>query len=185
MDDQAIIALYLARDPEAIAQTDLAYGPFCTSIAMNLLGVSEDAQECVNDTYHAAWNQIPPDLPQLLRAYLGRITRNISISRFRRDHSEKRFAPAQLLLSELDDCVPDSRTPEAELEAKELGRSISRWLYSQSKQDRYIFIRRYWYGDSVKALSARLGILPNTISQRLRRMRSSLKEALEAEGVTL
>ena len=98
MDDETIIKLYFQRSERAISETDAKYGPYCRSIALNILSVREDAEECLNDTWHAAWNRMPPDLPQCLRAFLGRITRNLSISRFRADHAQKRFSGMEVLL---------------------------------------------------------------------------------------
>ena len=185
MDDASIVALYLQRSQEAIAQTQVKYGPYCFRIALNLLSIHEDAQECCNDTYHAAWNQIPPDKPQRLPGYLGRITRNIAISRYRASHAQKRYAPTQVLLSELDDCVPSPETPEMVLEARELAQLISNWLDTLQGDDRALFVRRYWYGDAVQALAKETGETPNQTAKRLHRLRRSLRGYLEAKGVSI
>lgn len=185
MEDKAIVALYLARNEEAIVQTERHYGTFCRSIALGILGTFEDAKECANDTYHVAWNRIPPDRPQRLAAYLGRIVRNISVSRYRADHAQKRYAPGSVLLSELGDCIPDPRTPETILEGRELGQFISRWLRTLGPEERYAFVRRYWYADSLEDVAKQLALRPNTLAQRLRRLRKQLKTALEQEGVVL
>ena len=106
MEDKQIIELYFQRNETAIAETANKYGAFCHKIAMNILSIREDAEECVNDTYHSVWNQIPPTNPNSFRSFLGRITRNLSISRFRTLRAQKRYAGMELMLSELEECIP-------------------------------------------------------------------------------
>ena len=130
MEDSKIVALYHARSESAIAETAKKYGAFCLRVALNLLGIREDADECVNDTYMAAWTRMPPELPASLRAFLGRITRNLSISRYRQNRAQKRYAGMDALLSELDDCVPSPVTVEQTLDSMELTRQIETWLGS-------------------------------------------------------
>ena len=185
MDDLAIVELYHRREERAIAESDKKYGTLCRSIALRLLGLREDAEECVNDTWHAAWNRMPPDRPQSLGAFLGRITRNLSVSRWRRDHAQKRYDGIELLLSELEDCVPAPGTVEEHLERQQLARAISAWLDGLEDGDRRLFVRRYWYGDPVKGLAAEWGEGANTLSQRLLRLRRGLRAFLESEGVEL
>lgn len=183
MDDHAIVELYHRREERAIAETDKKYGTLCRSIALRLLGVREDAEECVNDTWFAAWDKMPPARPQSLGAFLGRITRNLSVSRWRRDSAQKRGGGLELLLSELEDCVPAPGTVEETLERHQLGQAISAWLDTLAAEDRRLFIRRYWYGEAVKKLAAETGERANTLSQRLSRLRKSLRLFLESEGV--
>ena len=183
MDDLAIVELYHRRTEQAIAESDKKYGGLCRSIALRLLGVREDAEECVNDTWHAAWNRMPPERPQALGAFFGRITRNLSISRWRREHAQKRFDGMEILLSELKDCVPAPGTVEETLERRQLAQAISAWLDSLGDGDRRLFIRRYWYGDPVKELAAEQGMGANALAQRLLRLRKALRTFLEAEGV--
>lgn len=185
MDDLAIIALYHRRDEQAIAETDKKYGALCRSIALRLLGLREDMEECVNDTWLAAWNRMPPDRPEALGAFLGRLTRNLSISRWRRDHAQKRYQGIEILLSELEDCVPAPATVEEMIERQQLALSISAWLDGLEQTNRQLFIRRYWYGDEVKALAAERGEGANALSQRLRRLRKDLRTFLESEGTTV
>ena len=154
MDDLAIVELYHRREERAIAESDKKYGTLCRSIALRLLGLREDAEECVNDTWHAAWNRMPPDRPQSLGAFLGRITRNLSVSRWRRDHAQKRYDGIELLLSELEDCVPAPGTVEEHLERQQLARAISAWLDGLEDGDRRLFVRRYWSGAPVTGLAA-------------------------------
>lgn len=124
MDDEAIIELYNSRDEAAVSETQRKYGAYCRRIAMNLLGVGEDADECVNDALHAAWTAIPPERPRSLKTYLGRLTRNISVSRYRREHAQKRGG-AEVLLSELDDCVPERVSLDELVERRRLSELIS------------------------------------------------------------
>lgn len=185
MEDREIIALYHARSESAISETAAKYGAFCLRIALNLLGIREDADECVNDTYLAAWRRMPPELPACLRAFLGRITRNLSISRYRRERAQKRFAGMDALLSELDDCVPSPETVEQRLDARELARHIEDWLCALPEGERRLFLRRYWYGEALSELAAESGQAPARLAQRMLRLRRSLKAHLEAEGVEI
>ncbi|MCM1189150.1 MAG: sigma-70 family RNA polymerase sigma factor [bacterium] len=183
MDDLTIVELYHRRDERAIVETDKKYGALCRSIALRLLGLREDAEECVNDTWHMAWNKMPPDRPQCLSAFLGRITRNLSVSRWRRDHAQKRYGGVEVLLSELEDCVPTPGTVEEKLEREQLAQAISEWLDGLEDENRRLFIRRYWYGDPVKRLAAEREEKANAISQRLLRLRKELRAFLEAKGM--
>ena len=184
MTDEQIIRLYFDRDQAAIAETDRKYGSYCYSIASNLLG-REDSEECVNDTYHAAWTHIPPEVPQSLKAFLGRIVRNLSISRFRRSHAQKRSSGTDVLLSELEDCLPTPQTVETEADSREPSRLISSWLATLSSDDRALFVLRYWHGSAVQDLAEKCGCTPNAVSLRIRRLRKNLKHYLEAKGVSL
>ena len=185
MEDKTIMDLYLQRNERAITETAEKYGAYCGSIAGNILPSMEDREECLNDTWLAAWNDIPPSHPNCLKAYLGRLTRNLAISRYRRDHAKKRGCGMDLLLSELEDCLPDSGSMELQLEQKRLGELISAWLDRQPAEDRRVFVRRYWYGVSVKSLASETGVRQNSMTQRLLRLRKGLKTCLEQEGVEL
>ncbi len=185
LEDSAIIALYNERNEEAIAATRTKYGRFCYAIAMNILHQTEEAEECESDTYHSAWRHIPPDQPGYLRGYLGKITRRLSISRYRKNHAAKRDGGMELVLDELEQCIPSGECPEQQLEAKELGELISQWLKGLPKDQRQIFVRRYWYGDSLEDLAKKTGLPKALLSQRLSRMRSRLKTCLEGQGVQL
>lgn len=185
MEDRDIVALYHARSESAIAETARKYGAFCLRIALNLLGVREDADECVNDTYLAAWTRMPPELPASLRAFLGRITRNLSISRYRLLRAQKRCAGMDALLSELDDCVPAPQTVEQVLDAMELTRHIEHWLGTLPERERRLFVRRYWYGEALGPLAAADGMKPAQLAQLMLRLRRSLRAYLEAEGAEI
>ena len=152
---------------------------------MNVLGVPEDAEECVNDTWHAAWTQMPPEWPNSLKAFLGCITRNLSISRYRASRAKKRYSGLERMLSELEECVPSAADVERTVERKELGGYISDWMETLKAEDRRLFIRRYWYGEAVRTLAAEENCTENALAQRMRWMRGRLKAYLEAKGVTL
>ena len=185
MEDGAIIDLYWQRSELAIEETRTKYGGYCYGIAMNLLGIHEDAEECVSDVWHAAWNAMPPQRPGSLRAWLGRVTRNLSMGRWNRDHRKKRFSGMAELLDELAECVPSPETAEGALEAKELRQVLDGWLAGLGKGDRVLFLRRYWYGLSLQELALRAGTTPAKLAQRMLRLRRSLQKALEKEGIIL
>lgn len=184
MDDMEIIALFEQRKEEAVAAASRKYGGYCQTIARNLLGF-EDAEECVSDTWLAAWNRIPPAKPESLRAFLGKITRTLAISRFRSLHAQKRGAGLTLLLSELEDCLPDPTGVEEAVETRELARLLSDWLRALPREDRVLFLRRYWYGVTVKQLAGEAGRTENQMAQRLRKLRQALRAKLEQEGIAI
>lgn len=185
MEDHQIIELYFRRDERAIAETAEKYGGFCTHIAMNILSVKEDAEECVSDTYFSAWKQIPPTVPEVFKAFLGRITRNLSISKFRAMRAKKRFNGLEVMLSELEDCLPAAETVEQQVEARELSAYISRWLEELTEEDCALFVRRYWFGEEVQVLAKKSGITAGHMAQKLLRLRTRLKKFLEEKGVAL
>ena len=185
MEDTGIIALYWQRDERAIAETDGKYGPLCRGISMNILRSFPDSEECVSDTYLKAWDTMPPQRPESLRAYLGRIVRNLSISRYRALHAQKRYAGAEVLLSELGECVPDPETTGRRVETRELTALIEAWLGRLSEEDRALFLRRYWYGQAVKELAGAAGLRPNALTKRLGRLREGLRAYLTEEGVAV
>jgi len=185
MNDARIIELYWQRNEQAITESDKQYGRFCRRIAMNILNSSEDSEECVNDTWHRAWENMPPQKPDSLSAFFGRITRNLSLSRFRANHAKKRYGGITILLSELEDCIPSRGTIEQETEDWQLAEIISDWLTLLPKDDRVLFMRRYWFGDTVKNLAKECGANQNQMAQRMFRLRSSLKDRLEQEGILI
>lgn len=185
MEDEAIITLYFARNQEAIAETEKKYGAFCMTIAHNILTLRQDAEECLNDVLHTVWNHVPPLRPENLKAFLGRLTRNAAIDRYRRERAQKRFSGMELLLSELGDCIPAPDTAEQTLDRKELGELISDWLDALPDEDCALFVRRYWHGEAVQALARRCGVSPNAMSHRLAELRKKLRKKLESEGVEI
>lgn len=184
MEDARIVALYFARDESAIGETRAKYGGVVTALASRLLDDRRDAEECVTDTYLAAWNAIPPERPESLKAFLGRLTRNLAISRFRKNRAEKRYAALEAQLDELAEMIPDRADVEREIEGRELGRAISRWLDTLAERDRTLFVRRYFYGESLEELARDTGERSNTLAQRLRRLRLGLRESLAKEEFT-
>lgn len=185
LEDHEIVSLYWAREERAIQETDRKYGAVCLSVSRNLLGRYEDAEECVNDTYLAAWNAMPDERPENLRAWLLRVIRNLSIDRFRHDHAAKRYDGLELLLSELEDCVPSLISVEQEAEALETGRIIDEWLRSLNAEDRQLFVRRYFSGETLKALAVRYGLSEGRLAKRMFRLRKQLRSVLEKEGISL
>jgi len=185
MEDIQIIDLYWQRDETAISETDTKYGSFCHRMAMNILHSFQDSEECVSDCYGRCWDTMPPQRPGSLRAYLGTVIRNLSISRYRAYHAQKRFGGVEVLLSELADCVPAPESIQRTVEAGELSELISSWLDTLACEDRVLFIRRYWNGETVKELAGELGVRPNALTKRLLRLRESLRRSLEKEGVSV
>lgn len=183
MEDTEIVELYWNRNEAAIGESSIKYGRMLKHISFNILSNNEDSEECVNDTYGKAWNSMPPQKPNSLAAYLGRITRNISINRWHMNHAKKR--DANVLISELSDCIPSSQSIEAEIEASILEDAISKWLYSLHQDDRVLFLRRYWFGDSLHTLALECVTTPNKLAGRIFRLRKKLKTALEKEGVSI
>lgn len=185
MEDAQIIDLYWQRDEMAIAETDKKYGAYCHGISFNILHVREDAEECVSDTYQHAWQAMPPERPGKLKIWLGILVRNLTLDLWRKNHARKRYDEFTLLLGELDDCIPSNESLEQILDARALGEHINLWLAAQTQEDRKLFMRRYWYGESVKAISRRSGLSANALAQKLYRMRCGLKKRLEKEGVMI
>ena len=182
MDDGQIIELYWQRDQAALGETQMKYGALCRAVAKNILGREEDTEECVNDALFQTWSSIPPERPQRLGAWLARVTRNLALNRWNRDHAQKRCSGVTALLNELEECIPGPVTVEKELEDKELAAVIDRWLRGRSKEDRTLFLRRYWYGAELQELAAEREISPNRLAQKMFRLRRSLKQTLEKEG---
>jgi RNA polymerase sigma-70 factor (ECF subfamily) len=185
MDDWQMIEEYWSRNEAAIQETDKKYGRLLRSITWNILSNTEDSEECVSDTYLKAWNSIPPEKPRSLVAFLGRIARNLAINRWHKNRAQKRYNSAEMLLSELSDCVPSSNNVEMEIEVNEISAIISNWLYTLSKGDRILFMRRYWYGDSLIKLAGKCGTTQNKLAGRMYRLRLDLKGTLEKGGVLI
>ena len=185
MEDAAIIGLYWARDERAISESDRAYGTLCRRLSQNILNSREDAEECVNDTWQRSWDTMPPQRPNSLRAYFLKITRNLSLDRWRAKKAEKRGGGVELLLGELEGCLPAAPSAEELTEAGETARAIERWLSALAPADRKAFLRRYWYGERIDRIAARAGCSPNSMTKRLGRLRAGLRLALEQEGIVL
>lgn len=185
MEDWKIIDLYWSRDEVAIHETKTKYGRLCYSIAMNILSNREDTEECVSDTYIRVWQSIPPQKPNFFAAYLGRIVRNLAINLWNKNHAQKRFAGAELALSELSYCIPSLQTVEDQIETKDLSNVIDSWLRTLPKDDRVLFLRRYWFCDDLKSLASECDTTPNKLAGRIYRLRQKLKQVLEKEEIFL
>lgn len=185
MEDRKIIELFWHRKEAAITETARKYGGFCHRIAINILSVQEDAEECVNDCYHAVWNRIPPTRPDSFKTFLGRIMRNLSISRYRKNRAQKRYNGMELLLSELEECIPAVEQVETVIEQRQLSALLSDWLESLPASDRTLFIRRYWFGDPLQELAKERRTTPNALAQKMLKLRTDLRQKLEQEGVAL
>ena len=183
MEDAEIVDLYWARNEDAIAQTKTKYGAYLHKVAYNILADLEDSQECVSDTYLAAWRSMPENRPMVLRTYLGKITRQVSIDLFRRRSRMKRYASEYAVsLEELGDSFTDGRTPETELDGKLLTDAVNRFLWSLPDDARNTFIGRYYFNDSLKDVARYCGMSESKCKSMLYRTRQSLKAYLQKEG---
>lgn len=183
MEDNHIIDLYWQRSEDAIIQTARKYGAYCRNIAWNILCSSEDAEECVNDTYLRAWDTIPPRRPSVLQTYLGKLTRNLSLDRWRRNHAQKRDGGVLLALEELEACVPwGNGNMSEDLTIRD---ALNRFLGSLSREHRKVFLRRYWYLSPVKEIAEDYGISESKVKMILLRTREKLRARLESEGIVL
>lgn len=182
MTDLQIVDLYWKRNTDAISYSSQKYGSYCHSVARNILTSFQDAEECVNDTWIGAWNAMPDQRPHNLRVFLGTITRRIACSRLRMDYAQKRGSrQLPLILEELDTCLPTSPSAAQVFEAKELEQAINAFLHTLPPQDCNIFLRRYWYAESIDQISRRYDLRPNTVKSSLYRSRRKLREHLEKE----
>ena len=185
MKDDQIIALFFRRDEEAIARTDRCYGEYARNISVQILQSHEDAEECVEDAYLSLWNNIPPEKPKNLKAYLIGIVRNISISKLRKKRAEKRGGDRDLLLSELEDCIPSGNDVETTINHMLTVEVLNHWLEKQKSENRNLFLCRYWYGYEYSELTGRFHATEKQLILRLHRMRKELKKYLEKEGISV
>ena len=186
MDDSTIIDLYWARQEQALEETDRKYGNYCWTIAHNILRNRQDTEECVNDTYLKTWNAIPPHRPAIFSSFLGKITRNLSIDRYKAGRTGKRGGGRVLVaLEELEECLPASGSVEQALADAELARLIDRFLRRLPEKECCIFLRRYWYVDTIQEVARRYHLSEGTVKSSLHRTRKKLREYLEQEGVAL
>lgn len=186
MEDAEIVALYWARNEDAITQTKAKYGAYLNRVAYNILSDLEDSQECVSDTLLAAWRSMPDNRPKNLRTYLGKITRQVSIDLYRRRNRMKRYASEYAIsLEELGDSFTDGRTPEDELNARLLTETVNRFLRTLPDEARNTFIGRYYFFDSVKNVARYCGMSESKCKSLLYRTRQSLKAYLQKEGFDL
>jgi len=182
--DIQIIELYWARNEEAIKETDLRYGKKLHNLADKIVQNFEDAQECVSDTYLKTWDTIPPQRPEYFFAYIAKICRNFALGVLDWKSAAKRKGEVVSLTQEMEACIPDPSN-ERKLEGQELGEVLNRFLESLSKDSRVIFLRRYWYLDTVAEIASRYGISQSKVKTQLHRTRAKLHSFLEKEGITV
>lgn len=182
MDDTRIISLYWHRNPEAIEQTKRKYGAYCFTIAQNLLGDHRDAEECVSDTYLGAWNAIPPHKPSHLNLFLAKLTRRAAFNCYQSRSAQKRGGgELPLVLEELDQCIAGGTDPEALVQARELKDCIQDFVEGLSQKERTLFVKRYFFTQSVNQIAKELGMTANHVSVALSRIRGKLRERLIKE----
>ena len=183
MTDEDIVNLYWDRNEAAITETDLKYGRYCFSISYNILSNKEDSDECVNDTYNAAWNSMPPQRPVILSAFLGKIVRNISLNRYKEITAQKRGGnQMELILDELGEIASDMPGPDDRVIQTQLVKAINEFLAGLPAEKRVMFVRRYWYADDIGAIAKRMGMSANNVSVEIRRIRLKLRGYLIERG---
>lgn len=185
MEDYEIVALYLKRDEAAIIATEQKYGAYCFKIAKNILNHKQDVEECLNDMYNLAWNSIPPNQPENLGAWLGRIVRNLSINLWNKNHAQKRYSGIEEIFDEIGECIPSPQLVEHEIAEKELTTFLNNWLKELPTEDRVLFLRRYWQGDALKVLEKEYRMSHGKMAKRMYKLRMNLKNALEKEGYSI
>lgn len=183
LQDEKIIKLFQERSEQAIFELAEKYGTVLRRISKNILNNTSDAEECVNDTYLAAWNTIPPQNPNPLKTYVCRIVRNISIAKYHSNSAVKRNSHYDVALDELEECFASQASVEEEISAKELTALIDEFLDGLDGESRVMFVRRYWYADSVSDIAVRFGVSANNAAVRLSRVREKLRKYLEENGV--
>ena len=185
MDDNKIIELFFARSEQAITEIKMKYGGLCHEISFNILRNESDVQECTNDIYLALWDTIPPAKPDPLAAYIARITRNQAIKRYHQNTAKKRNSFYDVALEELENCIPTEDSIEDLLDAKELALYINHFLSTLSKKNRIIFIRRYYFSDSVSDIAKKMKIDARKVTLSLSRSREKLRKYLFTKGVSI
>ena len=183
MEDSAIIDLFFERSEQAVEELDRKYGPLVKRTAGNILRDRQDVEECANDTYLGVWNSIPPHRPQTLASFVCRIARNLAVSRLRSETAAKRNRGFDLVLDELADFLPSAQDVEADYDAKELAEAVNAFLATLDYDDRFLFVRRYFYADSVAEIAAAMHEKESRLSVRLYRLREKLRKTLVKEGM--
>ncbi len=181
MKDSQIIELFFDRSERAIEEAQRQFAPLCRTVARNLLGNEQDVEECLNDTWHALWNAIPPQRPENLAAYAAKITRNLAMKRLTAMNAEKRQA-VTVPYDELSQCIPAGRSLEELLEGRELSQHLNRFLSRLDRNSRDLFLRRYWFFDSIQEIAKGFGISETRVTTKLHRIRKKLKDYLEKEA---
>lgn len=178
IEDEKIIELFNKRSEQAISELDKKYGRFCQRLSYNIVNNKQDAEECVNDAYLGAWNAIPPANPNPLLTYICKIVRNISLKNYYKKEASKRRSSYTVAMEEIEACLADPKTVEAEADAKELTKTLESFLDTLTVENRVIFMRRYWFSDSIREIAERVDITEKNVSVRLTRIRKQLKEYL-------
>lgn len=181
MEDLEIIDLYFGRKDEAIWETEKKYGKMCLQIASHILPCREDAEECVNDAYLKAWNAIPPARPNRLGVWLGRVVRNTALNLWKKNHRKKRWTGFEQLFSELEECIPSPAFVYTELEERELVQLLNEWLANLPKDDRILFLRRYWNCEPLNTLERDYQMSHGKMAKKMYQLRNDLKKQLEKE----
>jgi len=185
MNDERIIELFFERSEQAIKELDDKYGRVCHSVSYNILNNRADAEECVNDAYWGTWNVIPPAKPNPLCAFVCKIVRNISLKRYEYNTAAKRNSVYDVAMEELENCLASAKTVEEEIAERELTKIIESFLDSLSKENRVIFLRRYWFSDTYSDIAKQVGLTEKNVSVRLTRIRKELREYLLEREVLL
>jgi len=185
MDDNKIIELFYERSEQAIVELSKKYGDTCYKIAVNILKNDSDAEECVNYTYLGAWNTIPPQKPNPLLTYICRIVRNISIKRYHQNTAQRRNSLYDVALDELENCLPSTTTVQDKVNANELAELFDVFLDGLDQTNRVIFVRRYWFSDSISDIAERFHMSNHAVTVRLSRTREKLRKYLTQKGVTI
>lgn len=184
MEDEKIVALYFARNESAIAETDRKYGAYLFTIAERILSCVPDSEECVNDTYMRTWQTVPPERPSILKHFLAKITRNLSLDRYKMNHAEKRGGgEGDIVLSELAECIPAGETVENALSEKHLREVLCLFLEALPMRERCVFLRRYFYLESASVIAKKYAMREHNVHVILSRTRGKLKIMLEKEGI--
>ena len=184
MEDAGIIELFFERSEQGIRELDIKYGKACRKLSYNIVNNRQDAEECVNDAWLGAWNSIPPQSPDPLRAYICRIVRNHALKKYRANTALKRGNQFEVSLSELEDCIPDNSLDE-QLAVNELSAQIDAFLSALSKEDRVMFVKRYWFSESLSEIADAFHITENNVSVRLGRIRGKLHQYLDRKEATI
>lgn len=182
MDDSRIIDLFFERSEQAITELSEKYSVACKKIAYNILGNESDAQECVNDAYFGLWNKIPPEKPQPLSAYVFRVVKNLAIKKYRSNTATKRNSFYDAALDELENCLPSDSGVENEIDMSLLAEEINLFLSLTKKENRIVFVKRYWMGESIEEIAKAMNTSSHNVSVRLSRTRKALKKYLAEKG---
>lgn len=186
MTDQQIIELYWQRNEDAIPASEQKYGSYCTTVSRNILSDALDVEECVSDTWLRAWAAMPPERPNYLKMFFAKITRNLSLDRLKSNYAQKRGGgETDLILEELEQCISSKGNTEEVYTARELGRSINRFVHSLPEREGNLFVRRYFFGESLDVVAGRYGITSHNASVILSRVREKLKKHLTREGFSV